>query len=111
MSERVDRTQLERARMSLAQAITRSMDAEDVSERMAAEDHHLAAEMSLRRAGREDLGFRLSVIPDEAEITDAEARQEMREVCQLIDAEIEPGVEARHGFEPASAITDGGEGQ
>jgi hypothetical protein len=110
MSERVDRTQLERARMSLAQAITRSMDAADVSDRLAAEDHHLAAEMSLRRAGREDLGFRLSVIPDEAEITDAEAREQMREVCQLIDAEIEPAVASRHGFEPASAIsTDGGE--
>ena len=106
-------TLVEQARQSLAAAVTRSTEAshEADPDGRAASEHLFAAELKLRKGGREDLGFRLSVIPDEAEITDAEARQEMREVCQLIDAEIEPGVEAHHGFEPASAITDGGEGQ
>lgn len=109
MTDAVDEQQLERARMSLAQAITRSMDGGDVADRMAAEDHHLAAEMALRRAGREDLGYRLSVIPDDAAITDAEAREEMREVCQLIDAELDPGVDSGHGFAPATALSNGGD--
>jgi len=62
-----------------------------------------AAELRLRRAGREDLGVRLAAVDDA--VTSAACRRELRQVASKIDAEIEPGVETA-GFRPAS---DGGE--
>ena len=89
---------LREARMSLAQAVTRSLDADCASDAAgrAAADHRAAAALRLRRAGRAQLAQRLS---DTVTVTDATARAEMREVMQLVDADLELD---------ADAMTDGG---
>jgi len=89
---------LREARMSLAQAVTRSLDADTASDAAAraAADHRAAAALRLRRAGRAQLAQRLS---DTVTVTDATARAEMREVMQLVDADLELDAEA---------MTDGG---
>jgi hypothetical protein len=88
---------LREARMSLAQAVTRSLDASDTSDAAgrAAVGHRHAAAQRLRRAGREELAARLG----DDTVTDASARATMREVMQLVDAALELDGEA---------LTDGG---
>ena len=93
---------LREARMSLAQAVTRSLDADTASNAAAraaagraAADHRVAAALRLRRAGHDDLAQRLF----DDTVTDASARAEMREVMQLVDAELQLD---------ADAMTDGG---
>jgi len=68
---------LREARMSLAQAVTRSLDADTASDAAgrAAADHRAAAALRLRRAGHAQLAQRLS---DTVTVTDATARAEMR---------------------------------
>ena len=88
---------LKRARMALAQAVTRSLEGAYPAQR-AARTHRAAAVTYLRRAGREDLAVRIEPVAD-----DTAARQTDREVMQLIDAALSPEV----GFERAAA--DGGE--
>lgn len=80
---------LREARMQLAQAVTRSLDADATSDpsARAAADHRAAAIGRLRAAGRATLAQRL----DRDAVTDAAARAELREVMQLIDAELELG--------------------
>lgn len=83
---------LESARMSLAQAITRSTAAghPDDPDGRAAAEHVLAAELRLRRGGREDLGCQLPSAS--GDVTSSDARVTMREICQKLDAELEPDV-------------------
>jgi len=83
--------------MSLAQAVTRSLDSVTRSDAAALDalGYTDDAEHYLRSAGRADLAQRL---PDDS-ITDASARAEMREVMQLVDAALELD---------ADAMTDGG---
>ena len=88
---------LREARMSLAQAVTRSLDADCASDAAgrAAADHRAEAMLRLRRACRGELADRLYEHP----VTDATDRAEMREVMQLVDAELQLD---------ADAMTDGG---
>jgi hypothetical protein len=88
---------LREARMSLAQAVTRSLDADCASDAAgrAAVAHRHAAAQRLRRGGRAQLAQRLG----SDTVTDASARAEMREVMQLLDAELQLD---------ADAMTDGG---
>jgi len=88
---------LREARMSLAQAVTRSLDADTASDAAgrAAVAHRHAAAQRLRRGGRAQLAQRLGTDT----VTDASARAEMREVMQLVDAELQLD---------ADAMTDGG---
>jgi len=88
---------LREARMSLAQAVTRSLDADTATDPAgrAAADHRDEAMLRLRRACRGELADRLYEHP----VTDATARAEMREVMQLVDADLELDAEA---------MTDGG---
>jgi len=88
---------LREARMSLAQAVTRSLDANTASDDAgrAAVAHRHAAAQRLRRGGRAQLAQRLGTDT----VTDASARAEMREVMQLLDAELQLD---------ADAMTDGG---
>ena len=88
---------LREARMSLAQAVTRSLDADTASDAAgrAAADHRAVAAQRLRRAGRLELAARLG----DDSVTDASARASMREVMQLVDADLELD---------ADAMTDGG---
>jgi len=88
---------LREARMSLAQAVTRSLDANTASDDAgrAAVAHRHAAAQRLRRGGRAQLAQRLGTDT----VTDASARAEMREVMQLVDAELQLD---------ADAMTDGG---
>jgi len=88
---------LREARMSLAQAVTRSLDADCASDAAgrAAVAHRHAAAQRLRRGGRAQLAQRLGTDT----VTDASARAEMREVMQLLDAELQLD---------ADAMTDGG---
>ena len=79
-----DQTTLKRARMALAQAVTRSR-AGSYPDRRAAATHRDAAKTRLRRGGREDLAVRLDASRDP---TSAATRQTCREVMQLIDAEL-----------------------
>ena len=98
---------LRRARMSLAQAITRSAaaPAPDTDAGRAAAESALAADLRLRRGGREDLGDRVAqVLGDDDDVTSAAARRELRQVAQLVDAELEPSV-STGSFRAAS---DGG---
>lgn len=96
---------LRRARMSLAQAITRSAAAPDTDAGRAAAESALAADLRLRRGGREDLGDRVAqVLGDDDDVTTAAARRELRQVAQLVDAELEPSV-STGSFRAAS---DGG---
>lgn len=90
---------LKRARMALAQTVTRSL-AESYPDQRAARTHRAAAATYLRRGGREDLAVRLDL---DREVTAAATRQTCRELMQLVDAELAPAV----GF--GTAATDGGE--
>ena len=92
--------------MSLTAAVTRSHAAshEDDPDGRATCEHALAADLRLRRGGREDLGDRVASVLD-GDVTTAAARRELREVAQLIDAELSPDVSTA-SFVPAS---DGGE--
>lgn len=76
------RSPLERARMNLAQAVTRS--AED--NWLATDQHLTRARKLLFRADREDLAKRVNHARGVG-ATNAGARAEMREVMQLIDAD------------------------
>lgn len=74
--------QLERARMHLAQAVTRSTDDDWLGT-----DHHLAeARRYLRNGSRDDLVTRV-IHARSVGATTVDARKEMREVMQLIDAD------------------------
>jgi hypothetical protein len=90
---------LKRARMALAQVVTRSL-ADSYADHRAARTHRSAAATYLRRGGREDLAVRLD---HDRDVTAAATRRTCRELMQLVDAEIE----TRAGF--ATAATDGGE--
>ena len=100
-------TLVEQARQSLAQAVTRSTEASHPADPdgRAAREHLFAAELKLRKGGREDLGHRLGAVVDDADVTTADARAEMREVMSKIDAELSPQVAATTAFRAAS---DGG---
>lgn len=101
-----DVDELKRARISLAQAVTRSCDGDTFADKRAVDEHRKAAESRLRHAGRDDLGFRIKHdLPAGA----TETRENLREVMQLIDVELEPGLEVKRGFEPAEPVADGGE--
>jgi hypothetical protein len=102
-------TLVEQARQSLAAAVTRSTaaDTEADPDGRAASEHLFAAELKLRKGGREDLGHRLGAVVDDADVTTADARTEMREVMSKIDAELSPEVAATTAFRAAS---DGGGG-
>lgn len=93
---------LEAARMSLTAAVTRShaADTEHDPEGRATQEHALAADLRLRRGGREDLGDRVAQVLDD-DVTTAAARREFREVAQQIDAELSPAV-STDSFRPAS---------
>lgn len=99
-----DVNELKKARMSLAQAVTRSLNGDAIADRAAVDEHRDAAEMRLRRAGRDDLGFRVN---HDLDAGSTEARRNLREVMQLIDVELEPGLTPSDGF--ATAATDGGD--
>ena len=94
------------ARMSLTAALTRSKAARhpNDAEGIATQEHALAADLRLRRGGREDLACRVATVLD-GDVTSSDARRELREVAQKIDAELSPDVSTR-SFIPAS---DGGE--
>jgi len=98
-------TRVEQARQSLAAAVTRSTAAshEADPDGRAASEHLFAAELKLRKGGREDLGHRLGAVVDD-DVTTAAARREFREIAQQIDAELSPAV-STDSFRPAS---DGG---
>lgn len=100
---------IEEARMSLTQAVTRSQAAScpEDAEGRATKEHVLAAELRLRRGGREDLGHRLAGVLDD-DVSDSEARVELRQIISKIDAELEPGVATVDSFRRAS---DGGVGR
>lgn len=98
-----DVNELKRARMSLAQAVTRSLNADELADRSAVDEHRDAAEMRLRRAGRDDLGFRVN---HDLDATSRDARRNLRQLMQLIDVELEPGLTPADEF--ATAATDGG---
>lgn len=90
---------LKRARMSLAQCVTRPL-AESYPDHAGARTHRAAAATYLRRGGREDLAVRLDL---ERAVTAPATRRTCRELMQKIDAELALGV----GF--GTAATDGGE--
>lgn len=105
----INTDRIEQARMSLTQAVTRSQAAANAHDPdgRATEEHVLAAELRLRRGGREDLGHRLADVLD-GDVTRAESRREMRQIISKIDAELEPSVSTKRSFRRAS---DGGVGQ
>lgn len=95
--------QLRAARMSLAQAVTRSYGAEpgDLAQARAVDEHRTAAELKLRQGGREDLGYRIDHdLPPHGPAT----RANCREIMSLVDAAL---ATPAAGFE--TAATDGGE--
>lgn len=98
-----DLNELKKARMSLAQAVTRSLNADEIADRAAVDEHRDAAEMRLRRAGRDDLGYRVN---HDLDARSSEARRNCRQIMSLIDAELEPGLTPNDEF--ATAATDGG---
>lgn len=82
---------LEAARQSLSSAIDRSLDAahpRDADGRASAE-HAFGAELKLRQGGRPDLARRLEAALT-GDVTTASARAELREVAQLLDADLSP---------------------
>ena len=102
----IDSDRLEAARMALSQAVARSCDARlptDPDGR-ATETHVFAAELKLRQGGRPDLARRLEAQLT-GDVTTTAARRELREVAQLLDAELDPTVTTA-AFVVAS---DGGE--
>jgi len=100
-------TLVEQARQSLACAKNRSQDATHPADPdgRAVSEHLFAAELKLRKGGREDLGHRLGAVVDDVDVTTSDARAEMREVMSKIDAELSPQVAATTAFRAAS---DGG---
>jgi hypothetical protein len=93
--------ELKRARMALAQTVTRSL-ADSYSDERAARVHRSAAVTYLRRGGREDLAVRLDLDRD---VRASETRRVCRELMQKIDAELEPSVAGS----PFRAASDGGD--
>lgn len=89
--------------MSLAQAVTRSLEGGHAARR-AVDQHRDAAETRLRRAGRDDLAYR---IDHDLDADSHETRRNLRELMQLIDAELEPALAVAEGFGRVAA--DGGE--
>ena len=89
---------LKRARMALAQTVTRSR-ANSYAARRAARTHRAAAATYLRRGGREDLAVRLD---HDRAVTAAATRRTCRELMQLVDAALAPDVGG------VTAATDGG---
>lgn len=79
---------LEAARLSLSSAVTRSRAAD----RDATEQHVFGAELKLRQGGRPDLARRLEAALT-GDVTTASARAELREVAQILDAELSPDVD------------------
>ena len=101
-----DTQRLEGARMSLTAAVTRSQAAghPDDAEGRATSEHVFGAELKLRRGGRPDLARRLeATLADD--LTTSAARTELREVAQLLDAELDPSVSDT----PFVVASDGGE--
>ena len=100
-----DTHRLEAARMSLTAAVTRSQAAAhpDDAEGRATSEHVFGAELKLRRGGRPDLARRLERALAE-DLTTSAARTELREVAQLLDAELDPGVSDT----PFVVASDGG---
>lgn len=98
-----DRNELKRARMSLAQAVTRSLEGDSFADRRAVDQHRDAAETRLRRAGRDDLAFRVN---HDLDADTSEARRNLRELMQLIDADLEPALAVAEAFGRVAA--DGG---
>jgi len=92
---------LKRARMALAQTVTRSLSGSYPDER-AARVHRSAAVTYLRRGGREDLAVRLDLDRD---VTTSATRRTCRQVMQKVDAELAADVEGS----PFRAASDGGE--
>ncbi|RAW44073.1 hypothetical protein DQW50_16245 [Halorubrum sp. 48-1-W] len=90
---------VEAARQSLTTAVTRSRE----QDRATAETRVFSAELKLRQGGRPDLARRLEATLT-GDVTTASARRELREVAQLLDAELSPDVDG--AFIVAS---DGGE--
>ena len=101
-----DTDRLEAARMSLSAAVTRSQAARhpDDAEGRATSEHVFGAELKLRRGGRPDLARRLEATLA-ADLTTSAARTELREVAQLLDAELDPSVSDT----PFVVASDGGE--
>ena len=101
-----DTDRLEVARMSLTAAVTRSQAAghPDDAEGRATSEHVFGAELKLRRGGRPDLARRLERALGE-DLTTSAARTELREVAQLLDAELDPSVSDT----PFVVASDGGE--
>lgn len=97
---------LKAAKQSLVAGVTRSYEAkhEYDDEGRATQTHVFGADLRLRRGGRHDLAQRVAAVLEE-DVTTTEARAEMREIAQLIDAELAPDV-SLDSFKPAS---DGGE--
>ena len=100
-----DTQRLEGARMSLTAAVTRSQAAAhpNDAEGRATSEHVFAAELKLRRGGRPDLARRLEATLA-ADLTTSAARTELREVAQLLDAELDPSVSET----PFVVASDGG---
>lgn len=97
---------LKRARMSLAQAVTRSLEADDLAARRAVDEHRAAAELRLIEGGAEDLGRRLD---RDLEPQSEESRHQMRNLMQLIDARLEVDVPGEREFYTPGLASDGGE--
>lgn len=97
---------LKRARMILAQAVTRSLEGGTLAARRAVDEHRAAAEMRLIEGGAEDLARRLD---RDIEPETSEARQEMREMMQLIDARLQIDVPGERVFDSPDLASDGGE--
>jgi hypothetical protein len=97
---------LKRARMSLAQAVTRSLEADDLANRRAVDEHRAAAELRLIEGGAEDIGRRLN---RDLEPQGKAARKQMRELMQLIDARLEVDVDDEPVFDSPTLVSDGGD--
>ena len=102
----LDVERLKRARMSLAQAVTRSLEGDDLSARRMVDEHRAAAEIRLIEGGAKDLGRR---IDRDLEPQSSDAREQLRELMQLIDARLGIGVNDTPAFETPTLASDGGE--
>lgn len=102
----IDVERLKRARMSLAQAVTRSLEADTLAARRAVDEHRAAAEIRLIEGGAEDLGRRLD---RDLEPQSKEARKKMRDLMQLIDARLQIDVPGEREFNSPNLASDGGE--
>jgi len=97
---------IESARMALTSAVVLSQAAADPrdADGRASETHVFEAELALRQGGRPDLARRLEATLT-GDVTTTGARTELRQVAQLLDAELDPTV-STGSFVVAS---DGGE--